>query len=188
VPPIPEAHRKELSHLYEWCWSTRDDIVAGNMYRFRYVDELLSGYVADYTAVSHSGHGINSYGLNVSIVTGPLALVFQHSWGGGYSNPTNDLIEIAACFSYMRSLIDSASTPETEDRSLRHVIAWSNFRGIADYYTRSGNEEWLKHTQESSHPIVRLDGDDRRSVDRETEPLDAACTRFLECITEEAGS
>ena len=183
VPPIPKAQRTELSLIYKWCWSTRADIAPGRMYMFAYANEILAGPVSEYTAVSHAGHGINSYGLNVSIVKAPLALLFQHSWGGAYSNPTTELVRIAACFSFMRSLVTSAESDRAEERGLRHLIAWSSFRGIADHYTRADSGAWVKQLDEDRHPKVRLDADDRRDIDREAESLDAACARFLDYLT-----
>ena len=184
VPPIPKAHRAELSGLYKWCWSTRADISPGDMYMFEYVNEILAGPVSDYSAVCHAGHGMNSYGLNVTIVKAPLALLFQHSLGGAYSNPTTDFIQIAACFAYMRSLVTSADRVHAEDDSLRHLVAWSDFRRIADYYTRADSGGWVKHLNEDRYPWVRLDADDRCAADRDREPLDAACARFIDCHTE----
>jgi len=99
VPPVPEGHRKLLIKQHDWFWSSRPDVDSFQMYRFEYVKELLTGSVDDYSAISHQGHGVNSYGLNVSIVQGRLAIIFQHGWGGVYSNPMKDLTAITACFS-----------------------------------------------------------------------------------------
>jgi hypothetical protein len=57
----------------------------------------LTDQVDDYTAVSHSGHGINSYSINVSIVKAPLAVLFQLSWGGVYGYPVMEYGSIATC-------------------------------------------------------------------------------------------
>ncbi len=64
LPPIPEQLRPRLRRLGPWVWATRS-IEPDGMYMFReYVAELFREPVDDYVAVSHAGHGTNSYGLS----------------------------------------------------------------------------------------------------------------------------
>src|SRR5262245_46637022 len=75
LPPIPEPLRLQLRRQEEWCWATRP-IDAFDMYAFdhppltetRFLLDVLLDRVGDYAAVSHSGYGINSYGLNFHLV------------------------------------------------------------------------------------------------------------------------
>jgi hypothetical protein len=46
----------------------------------------------DHVAFSHAGHAINSYALNYQLVDGPLAVIAQVGWGGGYSNRAEDTL------------------------------------------------------------------------------------------------
>ena len=85
-PPIPERLRTDVYRIEEWCWATRP-IDAMEMYMFReYPGEVLSGRVADYVAVSHAGHGANSYGISLHLVYGRLAVFVQTLWGGVYTD------------------------------------------------------------------------------------------------------
>ena len=43
----------------------------------RFLVDVLLDRVADYAAVSHAGHGINSYGLNFHLVHDRLAILMQ---------------------------------------------------------------------------------------------------------------
>jgi hypothetical protein len=67
-PPIPDRLRPAVRRIEEWCWATRP-VDPMEMYTFRgYPGEVLLGRIADYAAVSHSGHGANSYGISLDLV------------------------------------------------------------------------------------------------------------------------
>jgi hypothetical protein len=176
VPPIPKSHQERLITQGKWFWSTRPDITAMNMYRFRYAKEIVSGPVDDYSAVSHSGHGVNSYSINVSIVKGPLAVVFQHPWGGVYARPVMEFARIAACFFEMRLLFDS-TLANCDDTTLAHLVTWSSFRGVAQYWAKNELGTWAR--ADARPPMVRFDADERRAADIEREGAETACRRFL---------
>lgn len=53
---------------------------------FAYPLEALTSGVGNYVAVSHAGHGLNSYALNYHLVYGRLALFTQTLWGGVYAD------------------------------------------------------------------------------------------------------
>ena len=48
------------------------------------VDEVVKEDLEDYVAVSHAGHGVNSYSINYALVSGSLGLFLQTLWGGVY--------------------------------------------------------------------------------------------------------
>jgi hypothetical protein len=79
APPIPKHLRAALVRRRSWCWSTVP-VEPMSMY-------FLEPAVADrharttYAAMSHAGHGANSYGLNLYIVDGDIAIFLQHGWG-----------------------------------------------------------------------------------------------------------
>lgn len=84
-PPVPLALRARLRRLGDWCWSTRADVDGGRMYGFgEYEHEALTGEPGNYVAVSHGGHGINSYGITYLLVYGRLTVLAQAPWGGAY--------------------------------------------------------------------------------------------------------
>ncbi|GAA3453387.1 hypothetical protein GCM10018962_52200 [Dactylosporangium matsuzakiense] len=87
VPPVPEPLRPQLRTVRDWCWSTRDiDAFAMYMFDRDFLSAVLSGSVPDYVAVSHAGHGVNSYAVNYHLVCGPLAVIMQVGWGGIYTD------------------------------------------------------------------------------------------------------
>ena len=154
---------------------------------FDYVQEILNGNVDDYSAVSHCGHGANSYGLNVTVVRAPLALTFQHLWGGVYTNPLTANVEIAASFFFMRALLRAVENARTESSETRYLVAWSSFRGVANYYIKKQNGKWAKKV--SLQPSrVSVDADIDAWADDNTQGVDAACRQFLKYLTRERTS
>ncbi|MEV4515423.1 hypothetical protein AB0K00_41515 [Dactylosporangium sp. NPDC049525] len=58
------------------------------MYLFEpgFLADVLAGRAPDYAAVSHAGHGTNSYAVNYHLVHGNLAVLMQVGWGGIYTD------------------------------------------------------------------------------------------------------
>ncbi len=186
VPPIPKSHRGQLERRGEWFWSTRMDINPAAMYLFEYADEVRKHEPKDYSAVSHAGHGINSYSINVAIVKRPIAVMFQHSWGGAYASRRLSDVGIAACFSEMRALINVV--PDNADqRSLAHLIEWSNFRGVATYWAKGKNGRWVLGDDDSRRPQVNFEAAGRRLADEGGETCEVACRLFLKNLSVTAG-
>lgn len=190
APPIPMDHRDLLVKQHEWFWSTRPDVEPFKMYFFEYVEELLTGHVNNYSAISHIGHGINSYGLNVSIVKAPIAVIFQHLWGGVYSTTTRNVADIAACFFEMRALLNTAARDigeqpyDSEVGGVTHLLAWSGFRNQAAYYAKDKNGHWVKRNRKARRPFVRDDAEERDAFDQASDDdLRKACRRFLNNLT-----
>lgn len=68
LPPIPAGLAPALRRIDKWCYASRD-INAFDMYMLDpYPHEVVAGPLEDYIAVSHAGHGINSYALNYHLV------------------------------------------------------------------------------------------------------------------------
>jgi hypothetical protein len=107
LPPVPDRFKKNLRVIEEWCFATRK-VDAMRMYFFDdYIKEVLTKKTPDYVAFSHAGHGINSYALNYQLVDGPLAVLAQVGWGGGYSNKTEDTRQANDLFARCAELISA---------------------------------------------------------------------------------
>jgi len=91
-----------------------------------------------YAAVSHAGHGINSYGLNVYIVTQHIAIFVQHGWGGVYNDPAENHATIARTYILLRELLSATKTPA----KTRAVLMYSDFRQVA-YFFRAASDVLL---------------------------------------------
>jgi hypothetical protein len=108
LPPVPERFTKNLRVIGEWCFATRK-VDAMRMYLFDdYLNEVLTEKTPDYVAFSHAGHGINSYALNYQLVDGPLAVIAQVGWGGGYSDKTQDTQQANDLFARCAELISAS--------------------------------------------------------------------------------
>jgi hypothetical protein len=97
VPHVPLALRRRLKMRDTWWWATEETPEPMEDYLLRSV-ELLKGVVADHVSVSHAGHGVNSYALTWRLAFGPLAMIVQAPWGGGFSDEGRDVGDQAAMF------------------------------------------------------------------------------------------
>lgn len=79
-------------------------------------------------ALSHAGHGFNSYGLNVVCSLGPVAVVAQVGWGGAFMDPVRARTEIAQLF----GLIDGL--PREPYAMPCVLVSYSSFRDISRYW------------------------------------------------------
>jgi hypothetical protein len=101
------------------------------MYMF-YPDRLAQDLVnhGALFAMSHAGHGWNSYGLNLVACSGPLAVFVQHAYGGTFTNPLTDLMAINATYSRLHVLF-GAGDRQALVQDLRWLMVYSNFRGAS---------------------------------------------------------
>lgn len=131
-PPIPDVLAPGLRALEQWNFATRP-MNAMAMYMFdSYVSEALCADVEPYVAVSHAGHGVNSYALNYHLVYGPLLLFTQAHFGGVYSDPEQDRAEVAQQFRECADLIAAVDALGGETpRRTRLFVAFSPMRSIA---------------------------------------------------------
>lgn len=138
ILPVPAALAPLLVRQDEWLWSTRD-IDRMEMYMFReYPSEAVRARVPDYLAISHGGHGANSYSINVHLVHGPLALFTQTLWGGFYTDNDRAIAEMTAQFEGIARVLAAAEPMAanwTDDRRL--MVLESTFRGATacSWYT-----------------------------------------------------
>jgi hypothetical protein len=131
LPPIPTRLAPEFRRIHNWCYATRE-INAFEMYMFgAYPHEVVAGPVDDYVAVSHAGHGINSYGLNYHLVYEWIAVFVQVGWGGVYHG-SESVQRVGAWFSKCGDVLDAAArhNPRPQGRSGRLVVAQSDFRDV----------------------------------------------------------
>lgn len=131
-PPIPDALRPGFTALEPRNFATRP-MDAMDMYLFdAYLIEALCADVEPYVAVSHAGHGVNSYALNYHLVYGPLLLFTQGHFGGIYGDAERDRAELAEQFRECADLI--AAVDRLGGAAARHprlFVAFSPMRRIA---------------------------------------------------------
>ena len=106
-PPIPRVFRSSFQARDHWCFASRD-VEPGWMYGFRvYPSEVITKGVENYVAVSHGGHGINSYAITYHLVYGRLALFAQTLWGGACTATASASARVADQFERCAELIDT---------------------------------------------------------------------------------
>jgi len=135
LPFIPKALRLNIIAQKEWCWST-DTVNSFQMYQMdkQYLYELITTDAPDYMALSHAGHGINSYGLQYALRYGPLVVFFQRTFGGVYNDNKKDLCCVNASFNQINDLLKTIPADITKKAySKKIVLIWSDFRSACNY-------------------------------------------------------
>ncbi len=135
-PPIPNRFRSRIRVEAPWCFATRT-VNAMEMYFFQhYPAELLTGAPRDYIAISHAGHGANSYAINYHLVDGVIAVFAQIGWGGAYGDASESARRVNDLF---RSVAQALAAVETaRSRWLksgrgRLVLIESDLRGLSSW-------------------------------------------------------
>jgi hypothetical protein len=99
----------------------------------------------DQIALSHAGHGINSYALNFRLVLGPLALLVQQSWGGVYGDSAAEVQAWGDLVRRVSSLIESLDSPAQAGWHQREfLLTASNFRTKGFLLEAFRDGEWVK--------------------------------------------
>lgn len=115
IPLLPAAIQRDVRAFGVWHWATHPSPTPAQDY-FPAGYEHLHGPVLDQFSVSHGGHGINSWSLNLRLAAGNFALASQTLWGGVITGAPN-------------------SNP-----------AWSDMCDVASIVAEAADEEWLPRT------------------------------------------
>lgn len=84
------ARAGRLRHFDDWHYASARLPDPFEDYRFTTSADRLLGPVQEQLAISHAGHGINSYALNLRLAVGPVAVMTQVGWGGAYGSEEDD--------------------------------------------------------------------------------------------------
>lgn len=128
LPRIPRGLKPHLREWGDWFLATLPEPDGFEDYRMHTVD-MLKAPVADQFALSHAGHGISSYSLNLRMAIGDLALLVQVGWGGAYGDPireTGDWNELMADVSEILKRFDLKRKPGWRQR--KFLVTYSSFR------------------------------------------------------------
>jgi hypothetical protein len=128
VPPLGPAADNHLYTYGSWSWGSRyHPPFLLYMFEVGLVTRHLveSGPVF---ALSHAGHGINSYGLNLVTTGGPVAAFVQHGYGGVYTGPVRSLIDINATYARLHVLLGATRQIATDE--VRWLLLYSQFRDV----------------------------------------------------------
>lgn len=133
-PPTGAAPAASINSYGRWSWGDRY-VPAMLMYMFDtgLVAQVLSEHGRLF-ALSHAGHGVNSYCLNLVTSKGPVAAFVQHHWGGAYTDPLRSLIAINTTYSRLHVLFEGVHGSQ-RDQPARWLLVFSEGRsacGIAD--------------------------------------------------------
>jgi hypothetical protein len=133
IPPVPISLRPMLRLRGPKCWATRD-IVGNEMYSWSMneADEVIGGRPATYLAVSHAGHGVNSYAITYHLVYRGLALFVQEAWGGGYLDNEVQAAKLTDIFDRCAGLIDKCERQRSAQEPSRWLLCLdSRLRGTS---------------------------------------------------------
>lgn len=150
VPPLGPFEIEDVQALGPWHWGTYE-LVPNEMYMFD-VDSVASAILNEgqLFALSHAGHGLNSYGLNLVTVGGPFAVFVQHGYGGVYTDPLKARLRINEAYTYLHILLEAEAVPDATNP--KWLLLYSEFRGtcgIVDLDEVRAGKSW----QESFAPF-----------------------------------
>ena len=132
VPRVPKPLKDLIEAKGDWWWATDDGPKPHEDYLLESV-EVLQRPVSDHVAISHAGHGLNSYGLNWRQAYGPVAFLVQTGWGGGLSDSARDIGRQAELFARTSQLVNTLDERGVEPgaaRIRRLTITVSDFRRL----------------------------------------------------------
>lgn len=165
LPPIPRLLRTALRARDYWCFASRD-IETGLMYGCQeYPIEVVSKDTGNYVAVSHGGHGLNSYAISYHLVYGRLALFAQTLWGGAYGDAAAASARVAAQLQRCAELIETYEAYAAADllppAPARLIVIESDLRegGICRWLSqplgdRDSAAEWLQASMQATEPAI----------------------------------
>ena len=158
-PPVPLALQPAFRQRDDWFFASREmDPFA--MYMFgEYVDEAVAASPENYVAISHAGHGINSYAITYHLVYGRLALFAQTIWGGVYLDRDDSNAAVSAqlgrCATLIATYESCAAADMLPTARSRLVVVESSFRGAyccawieAPLTDPEHTLTWLEHPNE----------------------------------------
>lgn len=132
------------------------------MAMFHHPDNYLGDDVGDYVAVSHAGHGVNSYAITYHLVYRELALFAQVGWGGIYMDVRKTTAAVAELFEGCGAMADLAEARPFDPTSpWRMACVYSDTHNIAaaGWYKRTeGNIDQIldtasPHQLTDDHPL-----------------------------------
>lgn len=138
VPPLGSVSEREIDSYGEWHWGSRFvDPFDLYMFDIQQVGDLLASR-GRFFALSHAGHGMNSYGLNLVVSAGPVATFVQHGWGGVYTDPISAATAIDATYVRLHVLMREAARHDEDN--LRWLLVLSEFRGVCGMIDLRGHQ------------------------------------------------
>jgi hypothetical protein len=130
LPPIPQKLAARVKRFDEWHWGTRN-LDRMTMYMLYEYGPQAATPTRDYIAVSHGGHGVNSYILSYHLVIGALAAFVQSPWGGFYMNNDEAIEAMALQYARLEPLVARAAVlRSTWDRRRRLIVVDSPYRMV----------------------------------------------------------
>jgi len=128
LPPIPERLEHGFERLEDWLFGTRPVVRKDTYMLTPYLEEARAGGVEDYVAVTHGGHGVNSYSLNYLLVLDPIIVMTQTLYGGIYTDNEIAIRSWGRQVDGINELLAKASTLTRAGLGGRLVVSDSNYR------------------------------------------------------------
>ena len=162
APPVPTRMQHQLRRHDGCVWSTRSADRVDPFQEYQ-LDDWTQDPVEDFVTLSHAGHGVNGYGLTLSMAYGPVALMVQSGWGGAFGGPIDNgrLAELYAHVAAVVRAVEARQPPPYTEPQRRPVrIVYSTFRDdMAAYWwdpvNRSYNDLELPE-RDPWEPLIAL--------------------------------
>ncbi len=144
LPTVPPAFKKSLAEWGPWFLATQPKPEPMDDYMMYSLGSLRAPN-PDQFAISHAGHGINSYSLNLRMSLGPFALLVQQGWGGVFGDnlmDTEDWNELMRNVSKLMREFKLTAQPGWHQRQF--LVSASDFRMDGVLLEAFENGQWIK--------------------------------------------
>lgn len=157
VPNVPDGLAEKMREFDSWYWGTQPFPSPESDYLIASV-EYLKTRIPDQYAVNHWGHGINSYGLNLRIAIGNLAIMGQVGWYGAYNDSQECRNSWDSFAREINELIQGRERKYSPEFRMRDfLIVYSDFRlSKPQLWIRNGSEWELKESVQTLSDIAKI--------------------------------
>lgn len=155
VPAVGFTDPSQISAFGKWHWGTRDLDRLRELYLFDV--EAVARSIIDHGplfALSHGGHGINSYALSLvtTAPSGDVAFFTQHGFGGGYSDEDRDIAWINDAYQRV-----AREWEELDDGTRTDRVRWLVFSSFLRNETGIIDLDALRDGAEVGSALERID-------------------------------
>lgn len=113
--------------------------------------EYFKHFPEEQFAITYAGHGINSYGLNLRIVYGEVAILGQVGWGGAYGDPEKDKQSWSDMVFLIDQVLDKVK-PRIKETQVKYILGLSNFRG--DLFMQDTDGNWIREERTTNLELI----------------------------------
>lgn len=109
-PPLGSTAEADINSYGHWSWGS--SYLPPNLAYMFNVQAVRRSFLDNgpFFSLTHGGHGVNSYALNLVATAGPLAVFVQHPFGGVYNDHKQMVADIGRHYGRLRDILEGAQS------------------------------------------------------------------------------